>query len=190
MYQELPANFADPSYGHHVPAYEWPFYSRMLAAGAKGFLPVKIGSISGLLTGGPYRLKPADVLGIKMAQEIKDDCLISVPTVDFSIPDREIFVSALYLGITMLHQKRKLWVGCMGGIGRTGLYFAGMAKVMWHYQILTKKKPMYDPIVYVRENYYEHAVETNQQMSFINSLDLSEIAVWTQNLQKYKSKII
>ena len=48
-------------------------------------------------------------------------------------------------------------VGCMGGIGRTGLMLA----------LLAKSFGEEDPVRYVRATYYSHAVETAAQKQFI-----------------------
>src|SRR5271166_4838953 len=118
-----------------------------MPAGAKGKFPLRLGHIKADIVGGPYRLKPSNYYGIKMAEEINSDCVISIPTRDFDVPDTGRLIAGLYCGITLAQQRAPLWVGCMGGIGRTGLYFGALAKVMAKYQKLTKLRPI-DPVAY------------------------------------------
>lgn len=157
-----------------------------LPDGAKGLFPLRIGSIKADIVGGPYNSKPPQFYGIKMAEEISRDCVISIPTRDFNVPDRGRLLAGLYAGISLAQQGCPLWVGCMGGIGRTGLYLAALAKVMAGYQRLTKKRPI-DPIQYVRATYYAHAVETDQQVRWVYDLDVYDVVQWVAVLQGYRS---
>lgn len=146
--------------------------------------------------GGPYRQKPDNIEGVKMAVEITAPCLIDIPTHDFSIPDVATLVHGLEAGYRyMVESERPLYVGCMGGIGRTGLYMAAMHK-------LCQTAPKYTlPIVgswgwqspparecrdYIRAYYNAHAVETSGQLDFIEDLDLIPLAkkLWTAKVFK------
>lgn len=158
-----------------------------LPAGAKGIFPLRLGSIQANLVGGPYRNKPAGYYGIKMAEEINADCVISIPTRDYDVPDTGRLVAGLYCGITLAQQQVPIWVGCMGGIGRTGLYFAALAKVMARYQKLTKHRVTIDPIAFTREVYLSHAVETDQQKNWIWHLDVDAVAEWAVTVSGYKA---
>jgi hypothetical protein len=157
-----------------------------LRLGANGRFPLRLGAIKADILGGPYRKKPSHYYGIKMAEEINADCVISIPTRDFSVPDSGRLLAGLYSGITLAQQGAPLWVGCMGGIGRTGLYFAALAKVMAGYQRLMKHRPI-DPISYVRATYHNHAVETQQQMQWVADLDVSAVVQWVAHLQGYRA---
>ena len=68
----------------------------------------------------------------------------------------------------------------MGGIGRTGLFLAALAK-------LSGEK---DPVAYVRKHYMPHAVETQQQQDFIKNLKVWDLR-WKLQLiafiRKYKT---
>lgn len=55
---------------------------------------------------------------------------------------------------------KKVHVGCIGGHGRTGIVFAALVKHMLG---------MEDAIEYVRENYCEKAVESQEQVSFLKT---------------------
>lgn len=161
-------------------------WQQLLALGAKGTFPLRLGTIKADLVGGPYNSKPDRFYGIKMAAEIQKDCVISIPTADYNVPDTGRLMAGLYAGITLAQQQCPLWVGCMGGIGRTGLYFGALAKVMAEYQRLTKHKVTIDPVLYVRSHYIPHAIETAHQISWLGSLNVTEVAKWAISMQTYK----
>ncbi len=130
--------------------------------------PYKLGLKKVRIYGGPYRDRPKGTFGINMAKELDayaSDVL--VPTRDFSVPEEEDLLYGLKQGLLALAVGRKVYVGCMGGIGRTGLYMAAMAKV------LGEK----DPVGYVRRHYKSHAVETPEQKRFIEELDVSSLRI-------------
>lgn len=137
----------------------------------------RLGRLQTDIAGGPYRDKPLMYEGVKMAAEIPAECLISIPTRDFDVPDEQVFKQGLQRAVMAIDLGLPLYVGCMGGIGRTGLFLAGMAKIMTEYR---KKmhRPQFDPILYVRQQYIPHAVETKQQVEFIEELDVSGIVNW------------
>ena len=112
------------------------------------------------LAGGPYRNRPVGTYGVKMAMEIDEPCDVDIPTRDFDVPDRDDLIRGVEQGLDAMWDTRMVYVGCMGGIGRTGLYMAAMAKLLGYD----------DPVQYVRDEYYSHAVETKQQMEYIDSL--------------------
>lgn len=157
-----------------------------MPSGAKGKFPLRLGNIKADLVGGPYKLKPPCYYGIKMAEEIDADCMVSIPTADFSTPDTGRLIAGLYCGIALAQQQVPIWVGCMGGIGRTGLYFGALAKVMARYQKLTKQRVTIDPVAYVRQTYYAHAVETPEQKNWVNNLDVDAVAQWAVSISGYK----
>jgi hypothetical protein len=174
------SDFAQRTYGGYKPPLIVPKSHK-----PNGTFPLRLGNIQADILGGPYANKPDDHYGIKMAVEIKDDCVISIPTCDFDTPDMGRFVAGLYCGITLAQQRVPIWVGCRGGIGRTGLYFAGLAKVMSEYRKLLKKKA-FDPIWYIRATYLSHAVETAGQKKFITELNAVDIAKWAMAVQGYR----
>lgn len=154
--------------------------------GENGKFPLQLGELKAWLYGGPYRKKPDEFYGIKMAAEIDDPCNISIPTEDYDVPVKGDLIAGLFTGITLAQQGYPLWVGCMGGIGRTGLYFAALAKVMARYQALTGKRVTVDPILYTRQHYLAHAVETKQQIEFIKNLNVDSVAKWVAASQGIK----
>ena len=109
------------------------------------------------VAGGPYMAKPAGYIGVKMAKEINAPCEVSIPTADFNVPDPKLMARGLDEAVNRILLGQPLYVGCMGGIGRTGLFLA----------ILAKAFGVKDPVRYVRANYIPHAVETTQQMRYV-----------------------
>lgn len=110
-----------------------------------------------VVAGGPYRDKPAGYTGVKMAAEIHAPHAVSIPTQDFSTPDPVVMNRGLREAIELMNEGKPLYAGCAGGIGRTGLFLAVLAKAFG----------VNDPIKYVRAHYYAHAVETSAQMKYV-----------------------
>ena len=107
-----------------------------------------------VVLGGPFMECPSNMKGVKMAREIKQACAVDIPTDDFKTPDRKVLYRGLSKAIDLMLAGEPLYVGCMGGKGRTGLFMAVLAKAFG-----VKK-----PVEFVRANYYAHAVETPEQM--------------------------
>lgn len=114
------------------------------------------------VTGGPYWDKPKGMIGVKMAEEIMEFYTVSIPVKDFGIPTKEQMDKGLYEAIIWVVSGKPVYVGCMGGIGRTGLMLA----------ILAKAFGVKDPIMYVRANYSKHAVETRNQEEFVGKYSI------------------
>lgn len=110
------------------------------------------------LFGGPYVCKPDEMVGIKMAVEIDKPCMIDVPTRDFDVPNERTLKEGIAKALVYAENGHTLYVGCRGGIGRTGLFMAALAKTVG----------IEAPIQYVRSHYKSHAVETLQQMQYID----------------------
>jgi hypothetical protein len=122
--------------------------------------------------GGPYFHKPERMAGVKMAVEIDLPCDISVPTRDYSVPNEKDLRAGLVAAVDLLAAGRELYAGCYGGIGRTGLFMACMAKAA--------RVP--DPVAWVRQTYNPHAVETPEQQAFVKAFDVS--AVFNRMVEK------
>lgn len=116
-----------------------------------------------VVTGGPFTECPKSMKGVKMAKEIKQACAVDIPTVDFQVPDRKVLYRGLSKALDLMLAGEPLYVGCMGGKGRTGLFLAVLAKSMG-----VKK-----PVEYVRANYYAHAVETPEQYKFVSKFTIT-----------------
>jgi len=109
------------------------------------------------VTGGPYYDRPANMVGVKMAREISLPCDVDIPTRDFSTPEPMVLLTGLRQAIPQMLLGEPLYVGCMGGKGRTGLFLAVLAKAMG----------VKSPVEFVRKHYYSHAVETTDQYRFV-----------------------
>lgn len=126
-----------------------------------GLLP---GYGRGRVYGGPYhdivRSKTCRTgLRIKMAKEIDEPCDVSIPTQDYSTPTDEDVRNGIRQAITALLNGKNVYVGCMGGVGRTGLFLAALTA--------TLRPDMKDAVAAVRRSYYSHAVETTQQKLWV-----------------------
>jgi hypothetical protein len=129
-------------------------------------MQVPFGFVSREIYAGPYRDKPKGLFGVKLAQEIPAPCDISVPIRDFGVPtDSAKLREALREVMKRLARREDVYVGCMGGKGRTGLFLALLIKALG--------KP--DPIRYVRVNYDPHAVETKEQERYVEQFDIGPL---------------
>lgn len=117
-----------------------------------------------VVEGGPYMAKPRHKLGVKMAAEIKEHAYISIPTRDYDVPDRRSLEKGLREAVDAILKKHEVYVGCMGGKGRTGLFLAVLAKAFG----------VKDPVKYVRKTYYSHAVETPDQFSYVEKFKIPD----------------
>ncbi|MDH5184906.1 MAG: protein-tyrosine phosphatase family protein [Gammaproteobacteria bacterium] len=118
--------------------------------------------------GGPYPNKPSDIFGVKMAVEIDLPCDVDIPTMDFSTPNVDVMRAGVIKAIDHLLLHRELYVGCMGGIGRTGLFMACLIKEMSRRGLVAGGTEDTDDIVFwIRESYNPYAVETKQQYDYI-----------------------
>lgn len=119
-------------------------------------LPLKRGRYFSVY-GGPYAEKPRSMVGVKMAVEINRACSVNVPVKDFHTPAPMQLRRGLIKTVRAITQGKRVYVGCMGGKGRTGLMLA----------VLAKSFGVEKPVEYVRANYYAHAVETPEQYKFV-----------------------
>ena len=95
-------------------------------------------------------------------------CTYYVPIKDFSVPDDEaVLVKSIEHA---LKDGRPIYVGCFGGIGRTGLWLACMLKALG--------EP--DPVVAVRRWFYRHAVETEAQQAFVHDFSAHRVQIEPQ----------
>jgi len=145
-----------------------------------GSIPLRIGNlINTKVYGGPIVKCPEDMFGVKMAVEIDCPHNVSVPTIDYSVPNvNELRVGVIKALMAMING-RLVYAGCYGGIGRTGLFLAALAKVQIEYRKI-KHRPGRgkDPVLYVREHFISHAIETNQQEQYIADFDVAGIVTW------------
>lgn len=83
----------------------------------------------------------------------------NLPIVNMSVPNIHRLEEGLDFAIAALKSGRSLHVGCIGGHGRTGLFLAALV-----YKLTGDT----DAVATVRANYCEKAVESKQQMDYLN----------------------
>ena len=136
-------------------------------------IPFNAGKVRGILFGGPYKQYEPNtrrLVGVKMAKEITHPHDISIPTVDFSVPDTKDMIAGMAEAIEAIYAGNDIYVGCMGGIGRTGLFLACMHKVELDYY-----GKVGDPVAYVRKHYYKHAIETEEQKNYVRTINTDDL---------------
>lgn len=128
-------------------------------------------------TGGPYdyykgRLHNEDKwFGFCVRAEAASHFDAHLPIVDFSVPDAtpEEVGAALKQAILARLAGKNVYVGCMGGWGRTGLALSLITKIV---------RPDLDPIQTVRGSYTPKAVETREQEAYVRDFDTSDLHRW------------
>ena len=125
-----------------------------------------------VLHGGPYAAHPAGMFGVCLLEQPprRGTADLWYPIPDFSVPACASAVtdSTLRNVLLQLLEGRPVYVGCLGGKGRTGLFLALIAKVLG----------AEDPVDYVRVNFHAHAVETRQQEQWVDDFDVSATQNW------------
>ncbi len=116
-----------------------------------------------VVSGGPFRQCPPNMKGVKMAAEIRQECAVDIPTVDYQVPNRLQMYRGMHKAMDLILAGEPVYVGCMGGIGRTGLFLACLAKAFG----------VRKPVEFVRKHYLPHAVETEQQKQFVRQFTIT-----------------
>ena len=141
---------------------------------ANGVLPLSLGWRGGMIgfdiVGGPYDRFRKGLNGdfgvCVRAERVPADVDVWVPIPDFGVPDNHVTVmKALETTLRMAMRGKRIWVGCAGGYGRTGLFLALLAKCC----------RVDDPVGYVRAKYNERAIETVQQSDYVRKFDVSPL---------------
>ncbi|CAA2141496.1 hypothetical protein [Hyphomicrobium sp. ghe19] len=122
------------------------------------------------ITGGPFDGRPdgedAFNVAVRAERVQAGDADVHLPIRDFSIPNSDADVAvALIQTMRAALQDKEVYVGCMGGYGRTGLFLA----------LLAKTAGIEDPVEWVRDNYNGRAVETERQYDYIDDFDVSGV---------------
>ena len=132
---------------------------------------VVLGTIQGCIYGGPFRQHESTrrLFSINMAKEISNPADFHIPTEDYSVPSVEDMQEGIVAALRALKEGNDIYVGCMGGIGRTGLFMGCFAKVMQDCAAagLVPCLDPGDPVLWVREKYKSHAIETTEQEEFV-----------------------
>ena len=137
-----------------------------------GFLRLDLGwkgaGFKFVIAGGPYNnyVPGPNTFGVCVRAEHPRPNHLHVPIHDFSTPEDDDPVRAALLEtLKAAIDGKEVYVGCMGGWGRTGLFLALLAKVAG----------IPDPVGYVRMFYSSRAVETIPQEDYVAELDVSSV---------------
>jgi hypothetical protein len=113
--------------------------------------------------GGSF-LSPLEVMPtVNMTTEIPTRADVHIPTRDYSVPPVDKAVVGILKAYGLLSVHKELFVGCMGGHGRTGLFLALMTKLSDELYGQSRG----DPIMRVRNEYRPRAVETREQAEYV-----------------------
>lgn len=165
-------------------------YHYTYAKGPNGALTLPLGAVTAEIIGGPYayaaaRPEVAD-FRVKLAPEVKGSSELVLPIKDFSTPDPAQAHDAVIWTLRQLMAGNRVYVGCMGGFGRTGLFLALLTKVAMEYERKFGANDDWayeDPVEYVRRHYVRQAVETKGQEDFVDQFHASTAARLIRHLQ-------
>jgi protein-tyrosine phosphatase len=109
------------------------------------------------------------VLKINLMAEAPLPCDIYIPIRDYSVPSSPAaFVEAFE---TIRNGDEDVYVGCYGGMGRTGLFMSCFLKYIG--------EP--NPLETVRLDYNPHAVETQSQVEFLEAFPVAPSPSYTRS---------
>ncbi len=128
--------------------------------------------------GGPFRLAPHGVI-------FRTLCLQAEPRElgaphpdqylrirDFSVPDiRNAVFMLAWVMFESIVRKRSVYVGCMGGTGRTGLMLAILIRI-------TYGDDGERALWRVRQQYRARAVETKEQEEYLADFPVKNLRLW------------
>lgn len=144
------------------------------------------------IAAGPYLDFPYEdktYFGIKCAKEIDMQHMFALDIRDYGLPDPDEAETAAFLAMAAMRVGMIPYVGCFGGLGRTGTMLGILAKVSQHSvqkQFLGFRLPWTiggDPVDWVREVYRPQAIETREQEDFVRDFDVSWLAEMAQSLR-------
>ena len=117
---------------------------------------------------GPYRERVPGTFGVRLTENHQLDlpCDLHFPIRDYGVPDARSFEGLLISILEKAKAGRVVYVGCYGGIGRTGMVVAGLVRTLIAGE---------DPIGWARQAYLSHAVETEQQERLITTFDVNRV---------------
>lgn len=120
--------------------------------------PIPMGNGKHIFGGSFFDAPPPGQNGlmtINLMAEANLPCDARFPIKDYSVPSNQEQLAKLFE--QMLESGKDVYVGCHGGIGRTGLFMASLLRYLGHE----------DPIGEVRRLHHPHAVETQEQADFV-----------------------
>ena len=144
---------------------------------SNGKLPIKLGWAgayrSFAITGGPFDnfVQTEGRFGVCVrAERAPSFAGLHLPIEDFNVPKMPKNQIDYVIQRTLQEalDGKEVYVGCMGGWGRTGLFLALLAKVCGEAT----------PIPYVRTHYTPRAVETAEQQAYVDGFDVTSLRRW------------
>ena len=122
------------------------------------------------IIGGPYDSFQRGVTGdfgvCVRAECAPDEYDVWLPIRDFDVPQSKRDTEyALERTLEAAMNGRRVYVGCMGGWGRTGLFLALLAKCCG----------VKDPVAYVRRVYSRRAVERPEQERYVRDFNVARL---------------
>jgi len=156
-----------------------------------GKMPISLGWRGGFISfdiiGGPYdafkRGENADFGVCLRAELCPEDLDVLLPIPDFKVPTRAQLEDVEYVirrALTAAIEGKRVWAGCMGGWGRTGMFLALLAKVA-DYE---------DPVGYVRRVYSKKACETKDQCRYVYEFEPTRLrrrlygSAWRERIRR------
>jgi hypothetical protein len=120
---------------------------------------------------GPYQNRPRDVWGVNlMAEQPTLPAKVKLLIKDFATPSKTEMSLALEHIVVAMMSKEPVYIGCRGGLGRTGTVLGCLA--------VTLGVPG-DPVLWVRENYHPHAIETYAQERYVRDFEPDDSIIST-----------
>ena len=128
----------------------------------RGYIEFEFNGHARRIYGGSFFHAPDDddFYTVNLMQEQPD--LVSTdyfPIKDFSTPQSSSELIEVFEKMLEDEKQRDIYVGCFGGIGRTGLFIGSFLKYMGNDS----------PIYTTRSTYYHKAIETMEQENFVLS---------------------
>jgi protein-tyrosine phosphatase len=117
------------------------------------------------------------------AELCPEDLDVLLPIPDFKVPTRAQLEDVEYVirrTLTAAIEGKRVWAGCMGGWGRTGMFLALLAKVA-DYD---------DAVGYVRRVYSKKACETKEQTRYVAEFDVRRLrrrlygSAWRERIRR------
>jgi len=132
-------------------------------------IPISKSDRSLTLMAGPFRERVEGAYGMLLASELHElDHDFLLVCRDFGVPEMRDYESAISAIALETAVGNLVYIGCMGGIGRTGTVMAGLVRV------LTDCNGE-EAVTWVRANYLGHAVETKAQRELVASFNADRV---------------
>lgn len=115
--------------------------------------------------GGPSRSALPSLTYARVAAEVTMPSVVSMDIPDFSVPAKRQVDEFLGGVVPMILTGEPIYVGCMGGFGRTGMALA----------LICRAFGIKRAVNYVRKNYHPSAVETHAQEQFVSHYKVTDL---------------